>query len=310
MNQLLLGTRGSELALTQTEMVKAALAAAWPDLSVSHEVIRTTGDLRPDLKLSEFNRGDRPTDKGVFTKELEEALQAGRVQAAVHSLKDVPTELGEGFEIIATLPRAPIEDVLISRTTGGLDALPAGALVATSSVRRARQLKALRPDLRVEDIRGNVPTRLKKLAESADLSAILLARAGLVRLSLFEPAHDCAGVPLHMTVLPADQFLPAASQGAVAIEAYRPTDALRRVFAGINHVPTFQCILAERHFLALLQAGCQTPVGVHTVISGDTISMHAIVFPEDATASPQRAQITAPMAAPQAAAAALHAALA
>src|SRR6187549_1239271 len=122
MTELILGTRGSELALTQTEMTKAALAAAWPELRVRHEVIKTSGDLRPDLKLADFSSGDQPVlDKGIFTKELEQALQAGTIHVAVHSLKDVPTVLGPGFRIAAVLPRAPVEDVLISKIAGGFD---------------------------------------------------------------------------------------------------------------------------------------------------------------------------------------------
>ena len=164
MTELILGTRGSELALTQTEMTKAALSAAWPELRVRHEVIKTSGDLRPDLKLTEFSKDDHPVvDKGIFTKELEQALKAGTIHAAVHSLKDVPTLLDDGFRITAVLPRAPVEDVLISKIPGGLEALPPGSVVATSSVRRARQLKWLRPDLVVTDIRGNVATRIRRM---------------------------------------------------------------------------------------------------------------------------------------------------
>src|SRR6188474_2392605 len=170
MTELILGTRGSELALTQTEMTKAALAAAWPELRVGHTVIKTSGDLRPDLKLAEFSQGETPVvDKGIFTKELEEALKAGTIHAAVHSLKDVPTVLEDGFRIAAVLPRAPVEDVLISKFPGGLEALSAGSVVATSSVRRARQLQWLRPDLRVTDIRGNVATRIGKVGADASV---------------------------------------------------------------------------------------------------------------------------------------------
>ena len=166
-NRLILGTRGSELALTQTRMTKAFLAEALPEQAVEHVVIKTIGDKRPDLKLSEFSQGDSPVlDKGIFTKELELALEAGEIHAAVHSLKDVPTELAEGFEISVVLPRAPVEDVLVSKVDGGLKGVADGVVVATSSVRRKAQLEALRGDLVIEDIRGNVPTRLAKLRES------------------------------------------------------------------------------------------------------------------------------------------------
>jgi hydroxymethylbilane synthase len=294
MTELLLGTRGSELALTQTEMTKAALASARPALVVRHEVIRTIGDLRPDLKLTEFSKGDQPVvDKGIFTKELELALKAGTIHAAVHSLKDVPTVLDEGFRIAAVLPRAPIEDVLISKIPGGLEALPAGSAVATSSVRRARQLRWLRPDLTVTDIRGNVPTRIRKVAEDRGVTALLLARAGLMRLGLFAETTADFGTPLHMSILPASQFPPAASQGAVAIETYGENPALAEVLAAINHAPTFSAITAERRFLELLKAGCQTPVGVHTALENGTLHMKALVFP-DHEGPPQQSEATGP----------------
>ena len=281
MTELILGTRGSELALTQTEMTTAALVAAWPGLRVRRQIIKTSGDLRPDLKLAEFSQGDAPVvDKGIFTKELEQALRAGTIHAAVHSLKDVPTLLDEGMRITAVLPRAPVEDVLISKLPGGLDGLPAGAVVATSSVRRARQLRWLRPDLAVADIRGNVPTRMRKVAEDNNITALLLARAGLVRLGLFHDVLTEYGTPLHMTVLAAEKFPPAASQGAVGIETFGENADLARLLAAINHAPTFHAITAERRFLELLQAGCQTPVGVRTRLENGTLHMAALVFPD------------------------------
>lgn len=299
MTRLLLGTRGSELALAQTVLTTAALRKALPELSVSHEIIKTAGDLRPELKLADFSKGSDPVvDKGIFTRELENALRAGTVHAAVHSLKDVPTILDEGFKISAVLPRAPIEDVLISKTPGGLNALPPGATVATSSVRRVRLLKHLRPDLTTIDIRGNVPTRLRKAAESPEIDAIILARAGLFRLGLYHEILTEFGAPLHLTVLGPEQFLPAASQGAVAIETFQETPELANILAAINHPETFARITAERHFLALLQAGCQTPVGVHTWITGDQLNLKALVFPDHSTAPPQAAETSAPLATP------------
>lgn len=290
MTELILGTRGSELALTQTEMTKAALAAAWPHLRVRHEVIKTSGDLRPDLKLADFSRGDHPVvDKGIFTKELEQALRAGTIHAAVHSLKDVPTMLDAGFRIAVVLPRAPVEDVLISKLPGGLDSLPPGSVVATSSVRRARQLKWLRPDLTVTDIRGNVATRIRKVAEDESIAALLLARAGLQRLGLFGETLTQFGAVLHLAVLDAAVFPPAASQGAVAIETFGENPELALVLDAINHEPTFRMITAERRFLELLQAGCQTPVGVHSTLENGTLDMKALVFP-DAAGDPARTE--------------------
>jgi hydroxymethylbilane synthase len=175
-----IGTRGSDLALVQAAAVERTLSLAFPDLRFSRNVIRTTGDRRTDVALADVAKAEG-TDKGIFTKELEEALRAGEIDLAVHSLKDVPTVIDDAFEIAGVLQRAPVRDVLVSREPGGLEALPAGAVVGTSSVRRAHQLKWLRPDLKVVDLRGNVPTRLKKLAEGA-CDAIMLAEAGLVRL--------------------------------------------------------------------------------------------------------------------------------
>ena len=306
MTELILGTRGSELALTQTEMVKAALMAAWPELRVRHEVIKTSGDLRPDLKLAEFSQGEQPVlDKGIFTKELEQALQAGTIHVAVHSLKDVPTMLEPGFRIAAVLPRAPVEDVLISKLPGGIDALPRDSVVATSSVRRARQLQWLRPDLVVTDIRGNVATRIRKVADDPSTAALLLARAGLVRLGLFRETLTEFSVLLHLSVMDASAFLPAASQGAVAMETYGDNPELAAVLAAINHVPTFQAITAERRFLELLEAGCQTPVGVHTSLDdAGKLHMRALVFP-DTAGDPVRAEASGPANDPVAVAAAL-----
>ena len=281
MPSLTLGTRGSELALAQTVLTTAALHAAHPGLIVHREIIKTAGDLRPDLRLADFSKGETPVvDKGIFTKELENALRAGTIHAAVHSLKDVPTLLDPGFKISAVLPRAPIEDVLISKTPGGLDALPAGSTIATSSVRRVRLLQHLRPDLRAVEIRGNVPTRLRKAADEPGINAIILARAGLHRLGLYQEILPGFSHPLHLSILDPANFLPAASQGAVALETWQETPALTSILAALNHAETFACITAERRFLELLQAGCQTPVGVHTWITGDYLNLKALVFPE------------------------------
>ena len=305
---LTLGTRGSELALAQATMTEQALARAWPNLRVVRQIIHSTGDLRPDLKLAEFNRGPNPVDKGIFTKELEMALAAGTIDVAVHSLKDVPTELGEGFRIAAVLPRAATEDVLISKFPGGLAALPNGATVATSSVRRARQLRWLRPDLLVEEIRGNVPTRIQKLAATERWSALLLARAGLDRLSLSAESMEVNGTSLYQATLSSKEFLPAASQGAVGLEVYGENPALADCLAALNDDPTFCRITAERHFLHLLKAGCQTPVGLSTTLNQDVLLMAAVIFSEhEANAAPQRSQAEGPAADPEAVAAKLFA---
>ncbi len=302
MLSLTLGTRGSELALAQTVLTTAALSAAWPDLTIHREIIKTAGDLRPDLRLSDFSKGESPVvDKGIFTKELENALRAGLIHAAVHSLKDVPTLLDPGFKISAVLPRAPIEDILISKTPGGLDALPPGSTVATSSVRRVRLLQHLRPDLKTIEIRGNVPTRLRKSAEDPAIDALILARAGLFRLGLYQEILTDYDAPLHLTILDPEHFLPAASQGAVALETYQETPELTTILTALNHAETFARITAERHFLALLQAGCQTPVGVHSWITGPHLNLKALVFPDHA-GPPLAAETSAPITDPLAAA--------
>ncbi len=282
---MILGTRGSELALRQTDMVMAALRAAHPDLTVERKIIATTGDKRLDLRFSEFTDGDR-LDKGIFTKELEIALESCEIHAAVHSLKDVPTEIAALFCIAAVLPRAPIEDVLVSRGGWAISTLPPNAKVGTSSVRRIRQLTWQRPDITCVEIRGNVPTRLKKLFLPSELDAVLLARAGVERLDLLAGnTITVDGQTLHATVLPCDEFLPAAGQGAIGIEA-RQNDARTLTFlSAINHADTFTRVIAERHFLHLLKAGCQTPIGAYTEIKDGMLRMKVCVFDE---ADPKR----------------------
>jgi len=284
---LILGTRGSELALAQAAMTRAALEAAHPGLALERRVIRTQGDKRPDLKLSEFSQGENPVlDKGIFTKELEMALDAGEIDAAVHSLKDVPTDLEERFRITAVLPRAPIEDVLVFRPHSGvatLDALREGAVVATSSVRRRRQLEWLRPDLRVVDIRGNVPTRIRKLSESEDYDATMLALAGLGRLGFapVEGSLEFEGVHHRAEILDQRRFLPAAGQGAVGIEILGDHRDAAVFLSAIDHPETHARVRVEREFLHLLEAGCQTPVGIWTEIEGALLRASALVFADD-----------------------------
>lgn len=332
---MILGTRGSALALAQTQMVLAALRSAHPGHHFSHEVIHTTGDLRQDLRLG---RPDSGADKGVWTKELEAALASGSVQAAVHSAKDVPTELPPGFHLAGCLPRAHVEDALISKLPGGIAGLAAGATVATSSVRRACQLRHFRPDLQVVEIRGNVPTRLQKLADSDTLDALVLARAGLDRLgyatSWLESADAPALVPaatdplspavfsepalqplpggLEATLLPPAHFLPAAAQGIVALEVFGHDPVRDGLLAVITDQSTWRALRAEREFLRLLKAGCHTPIGLLTTEAEGHMTMTAIIFPEQplATTSPLTAHTTGSAHSPETVAAALFHALA
>ncbi|MCH7225943.1 hydroxymethylbilane synthase [Haloferula sp. A504] len=281
MSKLRIGTRGSELALVQARATEAALGAAFPERTLERVVIKTTGDRRTDVALSEVAKAEGIYDKGVFIKELEIALEEGRIDIAVHSLKDVPTVLEEHFEIAGVLPRAPIRDVLVSPDPGGLDALGEGARVGTSSVRRARQLEWLRPDLQLVDIRGNVPTRLRKLAEG-EFDAIMLAEAGLVRLGHpMDTELELEETTLHFHPLDEAEFLPAAGQGAIAFEIRSDDESARGAIAAINDEPTFIRITAEREFLRLLDGGCHTPVGVVTRLEDGVLSMTGRVFPEE-----------------------------
>ncbi len=306
-DQLIVGTRGSALALVQAEMTEQLLRTAFPDKTIVRKVITTTGDRRTDVALSEVAKVEGVLDKGVFTKELEIALEAGEIDLAVHSLKDVPTVLPEGFEISSVLERAAVNDILVSKLVGGLAALPEGACVATSSVRRQRMIQWMRPDLKLVDIRGNVPTRLRKLAESSEMDAIILAEAGLQRLG-YDPEGEMqteAG-SVFGAILDPEQFLPAAGQGAVGIETRIDDAETKACVQAICHQDTFIRITAERKFLHLLDAGCHTPVGVSTHLFGEKLLMEAIVFDEDGHEEPKTAELSGERQGPEAVATQLY----
>lgn len=277
-------------------MVEAALRAAHPQLHVERKIITTTGDKRTDLRFSEF-AANAHVDKGIFVKELEVALESGAIDIAVHSLKDVPSELAASFCITAVLPRANTEDVLITQGGHTLETLPAGTRIGTSSVRRQRLLQWRRPDVEAVEIRGNVPTRVRKLFPPSDLGGILLARAGLERLGLLtDGAILIDGQRLCASILKRQDFPPAAGQGAIGIEARTADTATRELISAINHDETFASVQAEREFLRLLGAGCQTPVGARTWIDDGTLHMRVIVFNEhDAAAGPVEAEAAAPV---------------
>lgn len=290
MKPLVIGTRGSALALVQAEMTESILTRVLPDRQLIRKVITTTGDRRTDVPLSQVAKVEGVLDKGIFTKELEVALEQGEIDIAVHSMKDVPTVLADHFEVAGVLERAPVSDALISCHPGGLEGLPQWATVATSSVRRQRQLKWLRPDLKLVDIRGNVPTRLRKLAQNDELDAIMLAEAGLVRLGYDITAPLDGG--LEVTCLDPKTFLPAAGQGIVGFEIRKgDIDALACVEA-ITHAASMVRCLAEREFLRLLDAGCHTPVGVRSWLEGDQFHMEGRVFDEESDAAPKESQVT------------------
>lgn len=281
-----LGTRGSALALAQADLVTTALTASKPGLRVERVVVRTTGDKRQDLRLGDPASG---ADKGVFTKELEEALLLGEVDLAVHSLKDVPTRMPKGLVLAGTLERAAVEDVLVVAEGGvhGLGDLAEGAVVGTSSVRRRFQIIRHRPDLRVQALRGNVPTRLEKLvAGKGGLQAIVLARAGLDRLGLgpVDGRIEHVGHVFPTVVLDPKIMLPAASQGAIGLQIRENDEAQQERCAGITPRGDWTRVRCEREFLRLLDAGCHTPIGVMTRILEDgLLKAKTVVFSEDGT---------------------------
>jgi len=274
---LTLGTRASALALAQTELTRAALVRAFPDLEIKVKTFTTRGDQKLDLSLL---RASEAGGKGLFTKELEDELLAGGIDIAVHSLKDLPGQNPAGLHIAAVLERAPTADVLISKFPGGLDGLPEGSHVGTSSIRRARQVRWLRPDLAIADWRGNVQTRLRKLGQSAEFGAILLAQAGLERLGfpVGSGVIEFEEFRFHVASLE-DRLLPAIGQGAIALQSRVGDARIDSCLRAINHEPTFLAIRAERELQRLLSGDCTLPVGVRTTWTGDgRLSMEAILF--------------------------------
>jgi hydroxymethylbilane synthase len=268
---LRIGTRGSPLALAQANMVRARLAAAHgvaPE-TIALKVIRTTGDMIRDRPLSEVG------GKGLFTKEIEEALSAGEIDLAVHSAKDMPTLLPDGLMIAAVLPREDPRDVFISRRASTLRELKPGATVGTASLRRQAQVKQLRPDLAVVPFRGNVETRLRKLDEGA-VDATLLALAGLKRLGLADAAT---------AILSIDDFLPAVGQGIVALEARRDDAQTRARLDAITAPDDAIALAAERAFLTVLDGSCRTPIAGHATIAGGRVRFRGLIAKPDGSAT-------------------------
>ncbi len=264
---LRIGTRGSPLALVQAREVRARLMAAHglPETAFEIHIIKTSGDSIQDRPLADVG------GKGLFTKEIEEALLAGSIDLAVHSMKDVPTLLPHGLIIAAVLPREDVRDAFISLKHRSLAGLPAGAVVGTSSLRRAAQVLNLRPDLAVVPFRGNVDTRLKKL-EDGMVDATFLAAAGLNRLGL---AH-------RVTVLVnTEEMLPAVAQGAVGIEIRAGDENTARLLATLDHQETAICIAAERAFLARLEGSCRTPMAGLARLSAGEVELAGLILAPD-----------------------------
>ena len=310
---IIIATRGSALALAQASLIAEQCRAAFPRLRFELKIIRTTGD---KLQKSSLVEGGLP--KGLFTKELEVALVNGEADLAVHSLKDLPTELPERLILAATPKREDVRDVLIYRNSQlstlnsqpacrsfkphtTLKDFPPGATIATSSTRRKMSLLAARPDLNIVEIRGNVPTRLQKVAECGELDATVLALAGLTRLNfqiqeeraqlvreLGEARTGCPrsgklageGVPdgLLATVLDLDMMLPCVGQGAIGIEIRADDEPIEKIVGRLNDFNTFHCVTAERAFLRAMGGGCQSPVAAYAEIFGDKILMRAVSF--------------------------------
>jgi len=260
---LKLGTRGSELALVQAHYIKELLEQRYASLEIEIKIIHTTGDKRTDVALNELAKISGMVDKGVFIKELEVALADGSIDFAVHSLKDMPSVLEEQFVLAAVSERESKHDVLISKFPGGLKGLPEGSVVGTSSVRRQRLLGWLRPDLSSCEWRGNVPTRINKLMECDQVSAIILAAAGINRLGYSKLELERMGEGLYLSELDSMQFLPAAGQAAIGLETLKSNSSVRQILAGIGDDQCLQIVSAERMLLALLKAGCHTPLGIN-----------------------------------------------
>jgi hydroxymethylbilane synthase len=300
---LFLATRGSALALAQTRMVLAQCRAAFPDWSFEIKIIKTTGDKLQTASLASAN-----LPKGLFTKELEAALLSGEADLAVHSLKDLPTELPAGLKLGAAGKRADVRDVLLCRReavpTGGtlaISALRQDAVVATSSTRRRAQLLEKRPDLKIVPIRGNVGTRLNKLATQADLDAIVLAAAGLERLEI-AAAQDSPlrgeGVPDGLLAAPIDpgEMIPCVGQAALGIEIRENDPLADHLCAALNDEPTMLAIRAERAFLRAMGGGCQMPVAAYARVEQNELTMRVVSFLGD---RPRRADGRGPTTAPE-----------
>ena len=259
--ELVIGTRRSKLALWQAEWVHARLRELEPELAVSLKRIKTTGDKILDTPLASIG------GKGLFVKEIEEALLRGEIDLAVHSMKDVPTRLPAGLEILAIPEREDPRDVLITRNKVSLARLVPGSRIGTSSLRRQAQLLHYRPDLSIQILRGNLDTRLRKL-EAGEYDGIILAAAGIKRLGWSDRVTE---------YLSPDVCLPAIGQGALALEGRTDDGFVREVVARLDHHPTRIAVTAERAFLVRLEGGCQVPIAAHAAITNGTLTLSALI---------------------------------
>lgn len=258
---LIIGTRQSLLALWQSNHIASLLRKQYPDYQVTLKKIVTKGDRILDVPLAQIG------GKGLFTKEIETELLDGTVDLAVHSLKDMPTVLPEGLCLTAITTRANVGDAFVSNKYASFSELPQGAVLGTSSLRRKAQLLAVRPDLKIVDLRGNVDTRLRKLDEG-QMDAIILAAAGLERLGHADRIRE---------IIPTTVCLPAVGQGALAIECRSDNKEVRDMLAFLNDLSTKQATDAERAFLGLIEGGCQVPIGVHAEVENDNVKIEAVI---------------------------------
>ncbi len=266
-NKIVIGTRGSKLALWQAEWIKSELERAHKGLEVSLQIIKTTGDKILDVPLAQVG------GKGLFVKEIEEAMLRNEVDIAVHSMKDVPTDIPEGLHLAVITKREDPRDAFITRKENGtwkiarFEDLPKGATVGTSSLRRSTQLLSKRPDLKIEQLRGNVDTRLRKLDEG-QFDAIILATAGVKRLGWEDRITE---------VIPADISLPAIGQGAVGIECRIGDRFVHEMICVLNHAETEVCVRAERAFLRKLEGGCQVPIAAYATLDNGNLKIDGLV---------------------------------
>jgi hydroxymethylbilane synthase len=266
--KIIIGSRGSELALWQSNFVKTELEKRNKNISVEIKIIKTKGDKILDVALSKIG------DKSLFTKELENELLAKRVDIAVHSLKDLQTEIPKGLKLSAVTKRHAVEDVLIARKKGmTIDKLPENAIVGTGSLRRRCQLMHLRPDINTEELRGNVPSRIQKFKNS-NWDAIILARAGVERLKLNKHISS---------VIKAETILPAVGQGALGIEIHEDNIFTADILQSIHHENTYLAVLAERSLLKTLEGGCQVPIGAFAEVKSSGLYLDAMVGNLDGT---------------------------
>ena len=265
--EIRIGTRGSPLALWQAHETRRGLMAAHglPEDRFEITVIKTSGDRIQDRPLSEVG------GKGLFTKEIDEALIAHEIDIAVHSMKDLPTLLPGGFAIAAVLPRHDVRDAFVSLKHASLSALPKGATLGTSSLRRQAQARAIRPDLNVVGFRGNVQTRLQKLADGV-ADATLLACAGLDRLGMSDRI---------ISRIETTEMLPAVAQGAIAVIAHADDERIMRLLAPLDHAASRLCVAAERAFLGVLDGSCRTPIAGLATLSGGTLTVRGQVLSPD-----------------------------